>query len=54
MQQKHALEVVKRYGLVDSKTVSTPFEPGSILGVEGRPKSEERAAMEDIPYKSCT
>ena len=30
VQQKYALEVVKRFGLVDSKTVSTPFEPGSI------------------------
>ena len=47
------MEAVKRFGLVDSKTVSTPFETRSLLGVEGCPKSkEERVAMEGIPYIS--
>ena len=53
VQQKYALEVVKRFGLVDSKSVSTPFEPGSLLGLEGCPtSSEERVTMEGIPYRS--
>ena len=53
VQQKYALEVVQRFGLVDCKTVSTPFEPGSLLGLEGCPtSSEERDAMEGIPYRS--
>ena len=53
MQQKYALEVVDKFGMGDSKPASTPFEPGSILGVEGCPQNEEeRAAMEVIPYRS--
>ena len=39
--------------MVDSKEVSTPFEPGSILGVEGCPQSEEGcASMVGVPYRS--
>lgn len=53
VQEKYAWEVVKRFGMVDSKTVSTPFGPGSILGVEGCPQSEEeRASMVGVPYRS--
>ena len=54
VEQKYALEVVENFGMGDSKPVSTPFEPGSILGVEGCPQNEEeRAAMEVIPYRSA-
>ena len=53
VQQKYALEVVKRFGLVDSKTVSAPFEPGSFLGVDGCPNSaEKRDAVEGGQHKS--
>ena len=53
VQQKYALEVVQKFGMADSKEVSTPFEPGSILGVEGGPESvEERASMIGVPYMS--
>ena len=53
VQQKYALEVVQKFGMADSKEVSTPFEPGSILGVEGGPRSmEERAKMVGVPYRS--
>ena len=44
VQEKYAREVFQQFGMVDSKEVSTPFEPGSIVGVEGCPQSEgERA-----------
>ena len=33
VQQMYALEVVQKFGMAGSKEVSTPFEPGSILGV---------------------
>ena len=45
VQQKYALEVVQKYGIGGSKTVSTPFEPGSLLGVEGCPKFEKERAQ---------
>ena len=44
-QEKYALEVVQKFGMVDSKEVSTPFEPGSILGVEDVTKSNMFKAM---------
>ena len=53
VQEKYALEVVQKFGMADSKEVSTPFEPGSILGVEGGPQSmEERASMVRVPCRS--
>ena len=53
VQQKYALEVVRKFGMSESKVASTPFEPGSILGVEGGPKDEdERESMLGVPYRS--
>ena len=40
VQEKHAAEVVSRYGMAAAKTVSTPFEPGSSFGVEEVPVAE--------------
>ena len=53
LQNTYALEVVQRYGMGSSKAVSTPFEPGSHLGVGGCPQIKgERNAVEGIPYGS--
>ena len=53
VQEKYAREVVQKFGMVDRKEVSTPFEPGKILGVEGCAQSEEeRASMVGVPYRS--
>ena len=41
VQEKYALEVVRKFGMSESKVASTPFEPGSIFGVEGGPKDED-------------
>ena len=34
VQEKYVLDVVKKSGMSESKIVSTPFEPGSLLEVE--------------------
>ena len=48
--EQYAREVVQKFGMVNNKKMSTPFEPGSILGVEGGPHSvEERASMVGVP-----
>ena len=53
VQEKYALEVVQKFGMADSKEVSTPFELGRNSGVEGGPQSlEERASMVGVPYTS--
>ena len=53
VQEKHAAEVVSRYGMAAAKTVSTPSEPGSSFGVEEVPVAEGvDPEMVDIPYRS--
>ena len=53
VHEKYALEAVKKFGMSESKIASTPFVPGSVLGVEGGPKDEEeRKSMLGVPYRS--
>ena len=53
VQEKYAKEVVSKFGLVDCKPVSTPFEAGFVLDAEACPQSPmEIERMAGVPYRS--
>ena len=53
VQEKHAAEVVSRYGMAAAKTVSTPFEIESNFGAEEVPVAEGMdPRMVDILYRN--
>ena len=52
-QEKYAKEVVRRFGMEDSKPASTPLEDGSKLGSKQAPQTpKEEKDMEGKPYRS--
>ena len=50
VQEKYANEVVAKFGIADAKVVSTPFEPGSVLGLEESDETALHPDMVDVPY----
>ena len=53
-QEKYAVEVLKRFNMLDAKGRETPVESGVKLSVQMSPKTEEeRTAMEQIPYRKA-
>ena len=52
VQEKYANEVVAKFGMADAKVVSTPFEPGSVLGLEESDETALHPDMVDVPYRN--
>ena len=54
VQERYARDVVKRFNMEGSKTLSTPLELGSRLDTSQQPSTdEEKSAMVDVPYRSA-
>ena len=54
VQEKYAGDVVKRFSMEGSKTVSTPMELGTHLDISQQPVTdEERSEMVNVPYRSA-
>ena len=53
-QKKYAMEVLKRFGMENCKSVSTPMEVGLKLTKEMEPKTkEEMDKMDKVPYRAA-